>query len=238
MRRRTALTGAGIGVLSIGLFAGTAVAAVAAERIGTSPAPRAVAAPADGTGYGAANGRGAGRAGTGMDGHAGRRGGQSTGNQQAMGTGDCDQATYASGELTDAQRADLVFMVQEEKLALDLYTALGAEYDVRPFTRIAGAEQRHMDAVRTLLDTYGIDDPTVGLDVGEFVDADLASTYDTLLAQGMTSVDEALAVGRTVENDDIAALGEAADGVTAEDVAHVYAQLLAGSTKHLAAFGG
>ncbi len=129
-------------------------------------------------------------------------------------------------------------MVQEEKLALDLYTALGAEYDVRTFTRIAGAEARHMDAVRTLLDTYGIDDPTVGLGAGEFVDTDLSTMYDTLLAQGMTSIDEAMAVGRAVEVDDIAALAGAADGVTADDVVHVYAQLLSGSEKHLTAFGG
>jgi len=235
MKRRTALTTVGVGVLSLGLFAGTAVAA---ERAGTSPDPDSHTAPADGTGYGAVNGQGAGRGGAGMEARAGQRGGRSAGNEQATGSGECDGTTYASGVLTDDQKAGLVFMVQEEKLAFDLYTALGAEYDVRPFSRIAGAETRHMDAVRTLLDTYGIDDPTVGLAAGEFVDPDLASMYDTLLVKGMTSLDEALAVGRTVEIDDISALGDAVDGVTADDVAHVYAQLLAGSEKHLVAFGG
>ena len=237
MKRRGALTTVGVGVLSLGLFAGTAMAA---EEPAPSPAPGTGTAPADGTGYGASNGRGAGRggAGLGMGMGNGQRGGQQAGSPAGPGSGDCDQATYASGTLTDDQRAELVFMVQEEKLALDLYTAFGAEHDVRPFTRIAGAEARHMDAVRTLLGTYGIDDPTIGLDAGEFVDPALTSMYDTLLAQGMTSVDQALAVGRAVEADDVAALGEAAAGLTAEDVAHVYARLLAGSERHLTAFGG
>lgn len=232
MKRRTALTAVGVGVLSLGLFAGTAAAA---ERTATSPDPSTHTASADGKGYGAANGRGAAR---GPDTSTGLRGGHNAGNQGVTGSGDCATTAYASGTLTDDQLAGLVYMIQEEKLALDLYTALGAEHDVRTFARIASAEARHMDAVRTLLDTYGVDDPTIGLDAGEFVDPDLTSMYDTLFAQGMTSVDEALAVGRAVEIDDIAALEQAADGITAEDVAHVYAQLLAGSEKHLEAFGG
>jgi len=235
MKRRTVLTTVGVGVLSLGLFGGTAIAA---ERTATSPDSSTWRASADGTCCGTANGRGTGRGPAGLDTSSGPRGGQNTRNQGATGSGDCDETAYASGTLTDNQRADLVFMVQEEKLALDLYTALGAEYDIRTFTQIAGAEARHMDAVRTLLDTYGIDDPTIGLGAGEFIDPDLTSMYDTLLAQGTTSLDQALAVGRAVELDDIAALDEASDGVTAEDVVHVYAQLLARTDQHLAAFGG
>lgn len=215
MKRRTALTTVGVGLLGLGLVAG--------------PAP---AAEPPATGAGSSTGTAC------LGGGPGPRGGRNAGGHAVTGSGGCDTTAYASGTLTDDQRADLVFMVQEEKLALDLYTALGAQYDVRTFTRIAAAEARHMDAVRTLLDTYGIDDPTIGLEAGRFLDPDLAAMYDTLLAQGMTSLDQALDAGRAVEIDDIAALAEASDGVTAEDVVHVYAQLLAGSEKHLTAFGG
>lgn len=233
MKRRAALTTVGVGVLSLGLFAGTAAAA---ERTATSPDPSTHTASADGTGYGAANGRGDATRGQGTS--TGPWGGLNAGNHGATGSGSCDTAAYTSGTLTEDQLAGLVYMVQEEKLALDLYTAFDVEYDLRTFTRVASAETRHMDAVRTLLDTYGLDDPTIGLAAGEFVDAGLTSTYDTLLAQGMTSLDEALAAGRAVELDDIAALNDAAEGITAEDVAHVYERLLAASEKHLAAFSG
>ncbi len=243
MKRRLAVTTIGTGVLALSLIAG---GAAATERAATTPSPTCTASP-DGSRPGAqartgapngSSARNGADQGSGTAARGGGPAGQNPGRGPAASAGTHDQTAYASGELTDAQRADLVFMVQEEKLARDLYAALGAEYGVRPFTQITTAEQRHLDAVRTLLDTYGIDDPTVGLAAGEFVDAGLTAMYDKLLAQGMTSIDEAMAAGRAVEIDDISALDKAADGVTAEDVQHVYAQLLAGSEKHLVAFGG
>jgi hypothetical protein len=154
------------------------------------------------------------------------------------GAGDGSRTAYPSGELTAEQKDGLVTMVQEETLALDLYTAFADRYDDPVFDRIAASEARHVDAVRTLLETYGLEDPTVGAAPGDLADPALAAMYDDLLAQGETSVTEAYAVGRAVEVDDLARLAEAGAGVTAADVSHVYAQLTTASERHLAAFGG
>jgi hypothetical protein len=128
--------------------------------------------------------------------------------------------------------------VEEEKLAHDLYTAFAALYDLPRFERIAAAETRHRAAVRTLLARYDVVDPSVGAAPGAFADDELQARYDTLLAQGRTSLEAALGVGRTVENDDLRTLTAAAEGVTAADVLRVIEAQKAASARHLAAFGG
>lgn len=127
-------------------------------------------------------------------------------------------------------------MAEEEKLALDLYTAFSQQYATPVWRNIAASEATHLAAVRSLLDRYGIDDPTAGLAAGDFTSLDAKSAYRSLLAQGQASEPAASVVGATVERDDIARLDAAAAGVTAPDVAAVYASLRSASTQHEASF--
>lgn len=144
--------------------------------------------------------------------------------------------TAPSGTLSAAQKTTLAHMAEEEKLAHDLYTVFAARYDAQVFDRIAAAETRHLDAVRTLLDRYDVTDPTAGKAAGDFTDATVQATYDRLLKQGTASVDGALKAGLTFETDDIAALTKAQSGLDAPDVEQVYAHLLDASRMHQAAF--
>jgi len=50
----------------------------------------------------------------------------------------------------------LVHMRIEEKLARDVYTVLGAKWNARVFLNIKLSEQTHMEAVRRLLNKYGM----------------------------------------------------------------------------------
>jgi hypothetical protein len=145
-------------------------------------------------------------------------------------------ATTQSGTLTGAQKATLAAMAEDEKLAHDLYVAFAARYDPVVFDRIAAAETHHLAAVRTLLERYGLADPTAGKAAGTFASATDQATYDRLLKQGSDSQQAALQVGVTVEQDDIAALQRALDGLTAPDVRQVYTHLLSASRMHLTAF--
>ena len=233
MRRRAVWVAAGsavgVAALTMGLIAGPAFAG---NGNGTGSCDGTGAAAASQARYGA--GAQAQR-GSGARAQAGSGGEQRQARESA---GDCAECAAAMGDLTEEQEADLANMVQEEKLAYDLYTAFAEQTGVRVFERIAQSEAKHMAAVRTLLERYGLEDPTATLDAGEFVDAGLAARYGELLAQGSVSLEEALAVGRAVEIDDIAELDAALDGLTAADVARVYENLRAASERHLAAFGG
>ncbi|TFC84743.1 DUF2202 domain-containing protein [Cryobacterium sp. TmT2-59] len=173
-------------------------------------------------------------AGTGMG--AGNGAEKGTGNRGAgMGAGIAD---VASGTMTDDEKTAIAAMAEEEKLAHDLYVAFADLYDTPEFSRVAKAEVKHLDAVRTLLERYAVTDPTDGIEAGTFTTDSTQKLYDTLLADGSASQDAALEAARTVEKTDIADLTAAQDGVTAPDVLAVYEHLLAGSERHLVAFGG
>jgi hypothetical protein len=140
------------------------------------------------------------------------------------------------GTLTDDQASLLAGMAEEEKLVRDLYEAFAGRYPSPVFDTIGAAESSHLAAIRALLARYGIADPTAGMAEGAFASPDVAKLYASLLAQGSASESAAFAVGRLVENDDIAKLDAARSGVTAPDVLRVYSNLRRGSTRHLAAF--
>lgn len=200
--------------------------------------------PASAAGRGMQNGRTAAGSsmctGTGM----GTGGQTGRGGMAGMGRGGANRGTMQNhltapmGTLTTAQKAELVGMVEEEKLAHDVYVAIAAKFpSLFQFTNVARAELQHQTALRSLLTRYGIDDPTAGLANGKFTTPAVQAMYTKLVADA-SSTAAALAVGVTIEKLDIADLAEAISGLTAPDVLQVYTNLRNASQRHLAAFGG
>ncbi len=150
------------------------------------------------------------------------------------GIGDPSDLVSAGDTLSSVDTAALVFMVNEEKLAHDLYVELGDAWNLRVFQNISSAEQQHMDAVRSLLDAYGEEDPTDGLAAGDFSEPALQDLYDTLLAKGLESSTQALAVGALVEETDIEDLRDRSTDNDA--ITTVFSFLESGSGNHLRAF--
>lgn len=224
-------------VLAAGLIAVPALAAAnsptgaSAGGTGGTTCPCTGAGAHSGAGRGLQNGRGAGTgAGTGAGGGVGRRGKETSTLDPLAG--------LTQGTLTADQRQALAGMAEEEKLAHDVYVAVAAATKDTRFTRIAAAESRHLDEVRALLTRYGVNDPTSGKADGQFAAAAIQQQYRDFVARGSASPAEALAVGRDIENADLAALSAARSGVSASDVLTVYTRLGRGSQMHLRAFGG
>ena len=136
--------------------------------------------------------------------------------------------------LTAAETAGLLQMREEEKLAHDVYVALYDKWQVKTFSNISSAEQTHSDAVKTLLDRYTLSDPAAGNAAGVFTNPDLQSLYTTLVAQGSTSLVDALTVGAVIEDLDIADLQTLA--TASPDIKLVYDNLEKGSRNHMRAF--
>jgi hypothetical protein len=151
------------------------------------------------------------------------------------GTGDCDIALPA-GDLSDAEAEGLLYMREEEKLARDVYLTLYDTWGVATFRNIAKSEQKHMDAILTLIDRYGLEDPTLGREAGEFADEELQALYDQLVAQGSESVEDALLAGAAIEEIDIIDLQDYVAQTDNADLQRVYQSLLRGSENHLRAF--
>lgn len=140
-----------------------------------------------------------------------------------------------SNNLSAAEIEGLVFMREEEKLARDVYLALYAKWGLPIFQNIAQSEQSHMDAVKTLLDRYGIADPA-STRAGVFTNATLQQLYDQLVAQGNQSLADALRVGAAIEEIDILDLKTHIAQTDKADIKQVYDNLLRGSRNHLRSF--
>ena len=130
----------------------------------------------------------------------------------------------------------LTFLVEEEKLAHDLYVQLAQSSGAMQFTNILNSEETHISLVQGLLASYDIVDPTIGLAEGEFLNQDLQALYDSLLVSGSVDRAGAIAAGIAVEEKDIADLEAMLATDLPSDVVSVLERLLSGSQNHLAAF--
>jgi hypothetical protein len=138
--------------------------------------------------------------------------------------------------LTTEEKYWLTYMREEEKLARDVYLVMYEKWGSRIFNNIAASEQKHMDAIKTLLDRYGIPDPAQDNGRGEFTNQELQTLYNDLVEQGSVSLIEALKVGVFIEETDIDDLKAAIALTTHKDIGTVYSNLLRGSLNHLKAF--
>lgn len=138
--------------------------------------------------------------------------------------------------LSSEEVNDLLHMREEEKLARDVYLTLGEYYSLPIFRNIAKSEQRHMDAIKALLEKYGIEDPVKDDSIGVFQDEELQNLYYQLVDKGKQSLVDALEVGATIEDLDIKDLEEAIQRTDNQDITFVYQNLMKGSRNHLRAF--
>jgi hypothetical protein len=141
-----------------------------------------------------------------------------------------------ASDLSDVEVEGLLYMREEEKLARDVYLMLYEKWGVPVFQNITNSEQTHMDAVKTLLDRYDIEDPVEGNDIGAFTDSTLQELYDQLVQQGSQSLADALRAGAAIEEIDILDLEERIAQTDQVDIQRVYDNLMKGSRNHLRAF--
>ena len=138
--------------------------------------------------------------------------------------------------LSETEKEAILYMVEEEKLARDVYMALYEKWGLQIFANIARSEQQHMDAVRSLINKYGLADPTLSLASGEFTNPELQNLYNELVARGYQSPEEALKVGALIEELDIYDLENWLQKVQNPDVRRVFCNLEKGSRNHLRSF--
>lgn len=146
-------------------------------------------------------------------------------------TGPLETGPATASETTDL----LVFLIEEEKLAHDVYTVLYEEYGSKVFGNILESESTHQDQVLGLLNDFGIADPRSS-EIGVFNDPDLQALYDQLIAKGMQSAQDAYEVGVLIEEKDIADITDQLAIASDEAVISVLERLRSGSENHLRAF--
>ena len=154
------------------------------------------------------------------------------------------------------ERIHLVFMREEEKLARDVYLALGTMYpDSVIFGKIDDSEQRHTTAVKAMIEKYGHEDPNTNDNIGVYTGEDygwyFTEKYNLLVARASISELEAMYVGAFIEELDMMDINqcpkvivETDNGINEvtecgkiytdkSDIVRLYDSLLDGSDSHL-----
>jgi hypothetical protein len=139
------------------------------------------------------------------------------------------------GDLSADETAALLYMREEEKLAHDVYVTLYERWSLPIFQNISQSEQTHTEAVKTLLDRYGLADPASSV-IGIFTNPDLQALYKDLTARGNLSLADALKVGAAIEEIDILDLEKRLSQTDNADIQQVFNNLMQGSYNHLRRF--
>jgi hypothetical protein len=135
----------------------------------------------------------------------------------------------------DETETQLVYLIEEEKLAHDVYTKMFELWGSRVFGNILQSEQSHQSQVLTVMQARDIADPR-STKIGVFVNDDLQDLYNELIAKGSKSAVDAYEVGVAIEELDIDDLTKMLATAKDADVIAMMENLRKGSENHLRAF--
>ncbi len=138
--------------------------------------------------------------------------------------------------LDKAEIASLRQMLQEEKLARDVYLAMDYFWNLPIFGNIAKSEAEHMKFLRLLYTRYNLKDPIPSDQVGVFADPLYTYLFQILVIIGSQSLQNALWVGTAIEDLDIDDLLKLAPQTDNKDIRMIYYNLCKGSRNHLRAY--
>lgn len=168
--------------------------------------------------------------------------------------GEIDVDDYPHSELNSEVKYTLAYMWNEERVAYDIYNALGTlNPDIMVFTNIAErAEAKHIELVENLVKKYDLNITNLvdysqnysleelrSFKAGEYSIGELQELYNSLYEKGKASPQAALEVGCMVEVTDINDLDRdilLAQSINADDVVTVFENLRNGSYSHYFAF--
>ncbi len=137
--------------------------------------------------------------------------------------------------IRDAEVKQMIYLLEEEKMAHDVYAYFEEIWTLRIFSHIRQSEQRHMEQMENLLALHKAR-YKLSNSRGVFYDAALQELYDNLTERGEQSIKEALHVGKLIEETDIRDLEKAMENTTDVYSKEVYQNLLRASQNHLKAF--
>jgi hypothetical protein len=158
-------------------------------------------------------------------------------------TEDTDSATESNEPAEESTKmnseaqtvAQLEYLIEEEKLAHDVYQAMFDLWGARVFGNILQSESTHQSQVLTLLEARDIEDPRSS-QVGVFNNTELQNLYDDLIEKGSISARDAFEVGVMIEELDIKDISIQLALTSEADVILTLERLRSASESHLRAF--
>jgi hypothetical protein len=138
--------------------------------------------------------------------------------------------------LAEAEKTGIAFMLEEEKLARDVYAKFFEKWSLVLFDTISASEHNHVNAIQTLAEKHGVDISFYKNDMGQFTNPHLLGLFSELSRRGELSLVEALKVAAEIEELDIVDLRRYRAETSNPDIILVYENLERASRNHLRAF--
>ena len=99
-----------------------------------------------------------------------------------------------SDALTENDKAGLIKLREEEKLAFEVYSFLDEMWDHHVFNNIKQSEARHGELLKGLLDQFSIKDPYIATK-GQYANTQMQKLYQDLTTKGSKSLITASTIG-------------------------------------------
>lgn len=141
-----------------------------------------------------------------------------------------------SSKLKDVEEEGLNYIYEVEKLARDVYKYSFNKWGTYVLDTISNSEQAHMNIVKELIDTYGINNPAEDNDYGEFNNSELQELYNELKGQSASSEAKALEIAAMVEEIDIVDIKKYLEKTDKDNIDTAFNKLVEGSNNHLRIF--
>lgn len=144
---------------------------------------------------------------------------------------------FSQSAITESEKAAIIFVVQEEKVAHDFYAAMYELHGLTPFRSISKSEGLHMDKAKSLVDHFGIEDPnSENYDTpGKFSSNKFQVMYDDLVREGSKSIQDALIESARFEEMDIVDIEKFNSTIQNEFIKSTFESLIGISKNHLKA---
>lgn len=140
-------------------------------------------------------------------------------------------------ELNENEREGLLYILEEEMMARDLYAHFATIYDIPVFSNISSrGETHHVRAVQMLIDRYQLADSTGDCTQGSYFNTVIQKEYNRLKESGSRSLADALMAGAEIEEMDISDLQNLKGNTDNQDILMVLNNLGQASRHHLRIF--
>lgn len=139
-------------------------------------------------------------------------------------------------QISENDKIGLFYLLEEEKLAYDIYSEMYKKYNHKVFENIMKAEKVHQEHILNLLKTMDIDADQYYENPGEFTNKNLQDLYNDFILTGNYSLSDAFRAGAMIEETDIKDLRDNFSKTNDATIKALYECLDNASQNHLRAF--
>lgn len=135
--------------------------------------------------------------------------------------------------LASADVAGLLTVRAEDKAGEDAYRMFANRYGRPVFANLAASQVSQAQTITMMMSRFGVSDPTSGAPAGSFTDPTAQRMYDTMMAAGSASADQALKAMAAFEREHAADLQRLQSQTSQPDLRQMYATMMRASASHL-----